>query len=117
MEKFYITSNASSGIKRKTLESALETVKDELETIILNNPEDLIDIDITYYPEEKAEDLNVILFDKEKKLLLDLYESNKYTIDELKNHEALVGEEVSTDFEEGYNAALEYVFNLLGIKY
>lgn len=116
MEKFYITTNDSS-IKRNTLESALNTVKEELETIILNNPEDLIDIDITYYPKEKAEDLNVILFDKEKKLLLGLYESNKYTIEQLKTHEALVGEEVSTDFEEGYNAALEYVFNLLRIKY
>ncbi len=117
MEKFYITSNASSGIKRKTLESALETIREELETIIINNPEDLIDIDITYYPEEKAEDVNVILFDKEKKLLLDLYESNKDTIEELKLHEASVDEEVNTDFEEGYNAALEYVFDLLKIKH
>lgn len=117
MEKFYITTNDSRGIKRDTLESALDTVKEELETIVLNNPKDLIDIDITYYPKEKADDLNVILFDKEKKLLLGLYESNKYTIEQLKTHEALVGEEVSTDFEEGYNAALEYVFNLLRIKY
>lgn len=45
------------------------------------------------------------------KAILDIYESNKQTI------ELLEAEGVDSDFEEGYNNALEYVMKLLDIKY
>ena len=45
------------------------------------------------------------------KAILDIYESNKQTI------ELLETEGVDSDFEQGYNNALEYVMKLLNIKF
>lgn len=45
------------------------------------------------------------------KAILDIYESNKQTL------ELLDAEDVDSDFEQGYNNALEYVMKLLDIKY
>ena len=50
--KFFITTNGSSGISRKTLEAALETIKEELEYLLENNPNEVIDIEINSYEEE-----------------------------------------------------------------
>lgn len=45
------------------------------------------------------------------KAILDIYESNKQTL------ELLEVEGVDSDFEQGYNNALEYVMKLLDIEY
>lgn len=50
--KFFITTNGSSGISRRTIEAALETIKEELERIIKENPNEVIDVEINSYEEE-----------------------------------------------------------------
>ena len=50
--KFFITTNGSSGISREPLETALETIKGELEYLLENNPNEVIDIEIISYEEE-----------------------------------------------------------------
>lgn len=51
--KFFITTNKSSGISRMTLETALQTIKEELEYILENNPNEVVDIEINSYKEEE----------------------------------------------------------------
>lgn len=50
--KFFITTNGSSGISRGTIEAAVETIKEELEQILKNNPNEVIDVEIISYEEE-----------------------------------------------------------------
>ena len=50
--KFFITTNGSSGISRETIEAAVETIKEELENILENNPNEVIDVEIISYEEE-----------------------------------------------------------------
>ena len=50
--KFFITTNGSSGISSKTLEETLNYIKEELERIIEENPNEVIDIEINSYEEE-----------------------------------------------------------------
>lgn len=50
--KFFITTNGSSGISRGTIEATLETIKEELERIVEENPNEVIDIEINSYEEE-----------------------------------------------------------------
>jgi hypothetical protein len=49
--KFFITTNGSSGISSKTLEETLNYIKEELERIIEENPNEVIDIEINSYKE------------------------------------------------------------------
>lgn len=51
-EKFFISTNGSSGISRDTLEAALKTIKAELEFILESNSNEVIDIEITSYEDE-----------------------------------------------------------------
>lgn len=51
--KFFIATNGSSGISRRKLETALETIKEELEYILEHNPDEVIDIEINSYEEEE----------------------------------------------------------------
>jgi len=51
--KFFITTNESSGISRRTLETALKTIKEELEYLLENYPDEVIDIEINSYEEDE----------------------------------------------------------------
>lgn len=51
--KFFITTNGSSGISRRKLETTLQTIKEELEYILENYPDEIIDIEINSYEEEE----------------------------------------------------------------
>ena len=50
-KKFFISTNGSSGISRDTLDDALKTIKAELEFILENNPDNVIDVEITFCKE------------------------------------------------------------------
>ena len=51
--KFFITTNGGSGISSKNLEETLNYIKEELERIIEENPNEVIDIEVNSYEEEK----------------------------------------------------------------
>lgn len=52
-KKFFIATNGSSGVSTKTLDEALETIKEDLEYILENYPDEIIDIEINSYEEEE----------------------------------------------------------------
>lgn len=51
--KFFITTNGGSGISSKNLEETLNYIKEELERIIEENPNEVIDIEVNSYEEKK----------------------------------------------------------------
>ena len=51
--KFFITTNGSSGISSKTIEETLNYIKEELERVVEENPNEVIDIEINSYEEEE----------------------------------------------------------------
>jgi hypothetical protein len=51
LDKFFISTNGSSGISSKTLEETLNYIKEELERVIEENPNEVIDIEINSYEE------------------------------------------------------------------
>ena len=51
--KFFITTNGSSGITSKNLEETLAYIREELEMVIKENPNEVIDIEINSYEEEE----------------------------------------------------------------
>lgn len=51
--KFFITTNNSSGISSQNLEETLNYIKEELERVIEENPNEVIDIEIHSYEEEE----------------------------------------------------------------
>ena len=51
--KFFISTNGSSGISSKNIEETLNYIREELERITKENPNELIDIEIHSYEEEE----------------------------------------------------------------
>ena len=56
LDKFFISTNGSSGIFSKNLEETLNHIKEELERVIEKNPNEIIDIEIHSYKEEDEYD-------------------------------------------------------------
>lgn len=77
----------------------------------------VISVDSVNLELTKVIDNPITVSQETQQVILSCYESNKDVIEQLKAHEALVEEEVSTDFEEGYGSALKFVMDLIGIKY